>query len=281
MSSLLEVENFGDKLYGTLPQMYRTDDESVEYALKRYLQSLADGGYATVLKGINGLLDLKDPDKIPSEFLPSLFKSYGMEIFNGIPEVYLRKLLPMVSELYKMKGSITDVEYLTSIVSGVKVDVVLDKDYSTNHKLDIKLEMDYEAEDKNEGLPDRDQLKRIIREFVPFFCNVTIVYAYVFYEIATIHGEEEAVTRFKVKIDDTDKLKATEKLSERITDLKKDSGTFNNDKYYDKNGYTNSLNYLTNSTFRTFDHLYDYAKITTKGETHYVSLTPTDAFYIT
>lgn len=281
MSTLLDVENFGDKLYGTLPQMYRTDDADVEYALKRYLQSLADGGYTTVLEGINGLLDLKDPDKVPSNLLPILFKSYGMEIFNGIPEVYLRKLLPLISELYKLKGSITDVEYLTSIVSGVKVDVVLDDDYSNNHKMEIKLEMDYEAEDKNEGLPDRDQLRRIVKEFVPFFCNVTIVYAYVFYEIATLHGEEEAVTRFNIKIDDTDKLKVSEKLSERLIDLKKDRGSFSNDKHYDDNGYTNSTNYLTNSTFRTFEHLYDYAKITTKGETHIVSLTPTDAFYIT
>ena len=44
-----------------------------------------------------------------------LFKSYGLEIFNGIPELYLRKLLPSVSTLYSRKGSISSVEFNTCL----------------------------------------------------------------------------------------------------------------------------------------------------------------------
>src|SRR5574344_1394548 len=100
MSKLLNSENFGEKLFNTLPPSYRSDDVLVNNSLKRYFQALADGGYAKVIEEINGILTLIDPDKVDASLLPILFENYGLEIFNGIPELYLRKLLPMVSELY-------------------------------------------------------------------------------------------------------------------------------------------------------------------------------------
>lgn len=178
MSKTLDSKNFGDKLYNSLPEMYRVDDANENFALKRYLQSLADGGFEKVIEETNGLMTLVDPDKVDKDILPVLFKSYGFEVFNGIPELYLRKLLPMVSKLFALKGSITSVEYLTSLVSGVKSTVEVSDSFNEDHSIDVKLDLDYNLSPSE--LPDREQLLRIISEFVPFYCSVVIVYSYFF-----------------------------------------------------------------------------------------------------
>lgn len=207
MSKLLSSEDFGKKLYNTLPPSYRTDDALENFSLKRYLNSLSDGGYSKVIDEINGILTLVDPDKIDAKLLPILFENYGMEIFNSIPELYLRKLLPMVSELYSLKGTVTAVEYLTSIISGVKSTIEVESEFEQNHSIDVRLEMDYEAEGSNDGLPDREQLLRIIKEFVPFFCDVVIFYVYMFYELGQLSSEDvEEVMNIEQSLEDSARL---------------------------------------------------------------------------
>lgn len=207
MSKLLSSEDFGKKLYNTLPPSYRTDDALENFSLKRYLNSLSDGGYSKVIDEINGILTLVDPDKIDAKLLPILFENYGMEIFKGISELYLRKLLPMVSELYSVKGTVTAIEYLTSIISGVKSTIEVESEFEQNHSIDVRLEMDYEAEGSNDGLPDREQLLRIIKEFVPFFCDVVIFYVYMFYELGQLSSEDvEEVMNIEQSLEDSARL---------------------------------------------------------------------------
>ena len=137
MAKVLDSKSFGDILYKTFPESYRTDDIATGYALKRYLQALADGGFSEVIEETNNVLTLVDPEKINADLLPILFKNYGMEIFNGVPELFLRKLLPVVSDLYARKGCITSVEYLTSIISGVKSSVEVSDDFNNDHAIDV------------------------------------------------------------------------------------------------------------------------------------------------
>lgn len=184
-NKLLNAEEFGTRLYNTLPPIYRSDDSSVNYALKRYLEALSSGGFAKVIEEINGLLTLVDVDKIKKELLPILFKNYGMDIFYGIPENYLRNLLPVIGYLYQRKGTKDVLKYLTSTVSGVKTTIT---DHG-NHNIDLKLEMDWSPD--NLGVPDKDQLLRIVNEFVPFFINVTIFYVYFFAEKAYLDQREQ------------------------------------------------------------------------------------------
>ena len=72
MSTTLNGTKFGERLYDTLPRLYHSEDEMVDFALKRYLQVLADGGYAYVIDELNGILDLNDPTKTPAEVSLSL-----------------------------------------------------------------------------------------------------------------------------------------------------------------------------------------------------------------
>ena len=189
MSTTLNGTKFGERLYDTLPHLYHSEDEMVDFALKRYLQALADGGYAYVIDELNGILDLNDPTKTPAEVLPVLFEQYGLPIFNGIPEVYLRKLLPILRDLYARKGATTVIEYLTSIISDVKSEVIISPDFKENYHIDIRLEMDYDQQGARD-LPDREQLLRIIKEFLPFFIEVTFIFSYLFYELAKIQAKE-------------------------------------------------------------------------------------------
>lgn len=189
MSTTLNGTKFGERLYDTLPHLYHSEDEMVDFALKRYLQALSDGGYAYVIDELNGILDLNDPTKTPAELLPVLFEQYGLPIFNGIPEAYLRKLLPILRDLYARKGATTVIEYLTSIISDVKSEVIISPDFKENYHIDIRLEMDYDQQGARD-LPDREQLLRIIKEFLPFFIEVTFIFSYLFYELAKIQAKE-------------------------------------------------------------------------------------------
>lgn len=189
MSTTLNGTKFGERLYDTLPHLYHSEDEMVDFALKRYLQALSDGGYSYVIDELNGILDLNDPTKTPAEVLPVLFEQYGLPIFNGIPEAYLRKLLPILRDLYARKGATTVIEYLTSIISDVKSEVIISPDFKENYHIDIRLEMDYDQQGARD-LPDREQLLRIIKEFLPFFIEVTFIFSYLFYELAKIQAKE-------------------------------------------------------------------------------------------
>lgn len=189
MSTTLNGTKFGERLYDTLPHLYHSEDEMVDFALKKYLQALSDGGYAYVIDELNGILDLNDPTKTPAEVLPVLFEQYGLPIFNGIPEAYLRKLLPILRDLYARKGATTVIEYLTSIISDVKSEVIISPDFKENYHIDIRLEMDYDQQGARD-LPDREQLLRIIKEFLPFFIEVTFIFSYLFYELAKIRAKE-------------------------------------------------------------------------------------------
>lgn len=189
MSTTLNGTKFGERLYDTLPHLYHSEDEMVDFALKRYLQALSDGGYSYVIDELNGILDLNDPTKTPAEVLPVLFEQYGLPIFNGIPEAYLRKLLPILRDLYARKGATTVIEYLTSIISDVKSEVIISPDFKENYHIDIRLKMDYDQQGARD-LPDREQLLRIIKEFLPFFIEVTFIFSYLFYELAKIRAKE-------------------------------------------------------------------------------------------
>lgn len=267
MSRILDNENFGLKLYNTLPRSYREDDTFTKFALKRYLQALADGGFSNVIKEINGLLDIVNPDKIRTEDLPELFKSYGMEIFNGIPETYLRKLLPVVSELYSMKGTFTAVEFLTSIISGVKSTVEVDTDFDINHGVNVRLEMDYEAEGIK-GLPDKNQLLRIIEEYVPFFCNVVVIYTYLFMESSSLFlNDENEFDSLVTTLNEVSALAISDGFIQKLKmSAVEESIT---QEFLDNTSITGDNNTLIGESL-LLNNMQSYDKITDKGITTYV-----------
>ena len=175
MSELLDSNTFGDKIYDRFPEMYKRDDKETGYQLKRFIQTAGEG-FKCVIDEINGISDLRDSDKVDSSILPVIYASHGLEVFNGIPEPYLRNLIPLLNSLFSRKGSISAVDYLCSIISGV-ICTVDTSHFLEDYRIDILLDMDTSIKD---NFPSVEQLRRIVKEFVPFYCNTSLVFEYYF-----------------------------------------------------------------------------------------------------
>lgn len=209
MSNILNSDDFGLKLYNRFPPKYREDDVAQGFALKRYLQALSDGGFKYSIDEINGITHLIDPDKIDAKVLPVLFKQYGLDIFNGIPEEYLRYLLPRLGEAWSKKGSLSVVEFITSSLSGTKTTTEVSYDNENNPTITVILEMDYNIGDY---FPEAEQFNRLLRSFVPFYCDLNLLYSYVFFEVQTLTERiEKEHLVINDKIIDSGKVSSTEK----------------------------------------------------------------------
>lgn len=187
MSNILDSEDFGLKLYNKFPPKYQADDVEQNFALKRYLESLADGGFKHAIDDVNGLMHIIDPNKVDEKFLPLLFSQYGLEVFNGIPSNYLRYLLPRLSGAWSKKGSLSVIEFISSSLSGIKTNTEVHYDGKNNPIISVTFEMDYNMGDY---FPDTEQFNRILLNFVPFYCDVIIFYKYVYYENGKITVKE-------------------------------------------------------------------------------------------
>lgn len=188
--STLDSKDFGLKLYNKFPPKYKEDDVPQSYALKRYLESLADGGFSHIIDDTNGLLTLVNPNTIDAKFLPVLYKQFGLEIFNGIPEGYLRYLLPKLGDAWTQRGSIAIVEFITSSLSGVKVTSEITYDDKENPYIKVFLEMDYNLGDY---FPDVEHFIRLMEKFLPFYVDKSIVYIYTFYDEQVLKTFEESL----------------------------------------------------------------------------------------
>lgn len=187
MSNILNSEDFGLKIYSRFPTKYKEDDVNQNFALKRYLQALSDGGFKYSIDEINGIMNLIDPDKVDAKLLPILFKQYGLEVFNGIPEQYLRYLLPKLGEAWSKKGSLSIIEFITVSLSGIKTVTEITYDYEGNPSVDVKLEMDYNI---GAYVPDIKQFTRVLQNFLPFYCGLKFIYLYLFYEKQVLNTKD-------------------------------------------------------------------------------------------
>lgn len=113
-----------DLLYNKkLPQVYRDEDKRIGYPLKRYLESLIDGGYYGSIKDIEKLMTLVDPLSIPEEFLQYLCESFGLSYFPDIEATYQRKFLLNIGEIVKRRGTFSCVKYLARALTGFDVEL--------------------------------------------------------------------------------------------------------------------------------------------------------------
>ena len=187
-STPLNSDDFGLKLYNRFPPKYREDDIFQNYALKRYLEAINEGGFKYTLEELNGIPNLIDPDIAGSKILPILYEQYGFDLFNGIPEAYLRYLLPRLGEAWSKKGSLDVIEFVMSTLSGIKTSTDVTTDEYGNTHLDVRLEMDSNL---LEGyFPDPVQFDRILDKFVPFYIQKVLMYSFMFAETQRIEGKD-------------------------------------------------------------------------------------------
>lgn len=183
---ILSNEGFGLKMYNRFPPKYRVDDIDQRYALRRYLEAIGEGGFRYSIDEFNGILDFANPDMATPKALPLLYQQYGFDLFHGIPEEYLRYLLPRLGEAWSKKGSLDVIEFVVSALSGIKTETITNYDQHGNPNVDIRLEMDVNL---GSFFPDPKQFERIVEKFLPFYVGKTIIYVFVFDETQDIHGD--------------------------------------------------------------------------------------------
>lgn len=154
--------------YKKLPQIYRDEDKKLEYPLKRYLESLIDGGFYGSIEDIERVLLLIDPENIPEEFFPYLYESFGLEYFPDIDISYQRKFLMNIGELIKRRGTYSSVQFLVKVLTGLEAELSLE-----GNTLNIVLPA------KNLGQIDNiDTSMRVIGNFIqtqiPYFITPVI-----------------------------------------------------------------------------------------------------------
>ena len=254
----LTTSQFKDYVYDHLPSYYREQDALIGKPLWKFLSVFDDGAFNFVIEDANGILDIVDPEKTPSVVLPYLFKSYGLEIFNGIPETYSRAMLAIIGTLWKYKGTTTVIRYLTSLVAGVKT--TIEEDEST---LTVTLDMDFEVTNEGDSrLPSRENLVRIIDEFLPFYAIAVIVYLYHFSDDIKANMTDKLKDKVKIEgnevillgMDEKDLMKIHMALIEEEQSVS----------FKTKDTLTNTKSCVTNSTFTT-NSIGSYDKIKRNG----------------
>lgn len=118
--------NMGDYLYNLLPEVYRFEDAkpTINFVLKRYLESLASGGFQPLFEELLKLCDLWDIEKCPTEILPLIGKLLGYEYIEEIDAEVQRKILANISELYKRKGTKAVITFISREFSKFDTNII-------------------------------------------------------------------------------------------------------------------------------------------------------------
>lgn len=184
--------------YRKLPEFYRQFDSPLGKPLYRFLQSMYESGYAVIvdsndkkLRGIDGLLNLVDPEKCPEEYLPYYCKSLGIPWFPDLitenaPQgrdkyYYIRTFLCNIGEIYKRRGTESVVLYIAKMLTEMEVKLkyqrVLLPDGTTKARI---LWVDVQARDEEELRNvtfNANIVKRFIDTQIPYYITSVVVYS--------------------------------------------------------------------------------------------------------
>ena len=187
MADILNEKDFGLKIYNKFPPKYREDDAMYNFALRRYLEALSDGGFSPVISDINGILNLKNPKECDISVLYLLYEELGFNWFNGIPETYLRYFLPNLEDAWERKGAISVIEYIVAVLSGISVqaEVVYEEGVPS---LIVTWEISDELQSE---FPDVTQMGRIIKDFIPFFVSLHLTFHFDYVDSVPLNVRED------------------------------------------------------------------------------------------
>ena len=258
--------SFADYLYNRLPQVYRTSDN--EQILRRFIETFAEAGFDPLLQETMDIMNLLDVEKCPSEFLPLLCSLYGFEYTVEIPELFIRRLLKHIIELYKRKGTKSVVKFIARELTGFDSEIIENKDFDEElidiTKWDIKFEhyrnfvLKLNAPYEDSMLYNREEIvRKLLEDFLPTNSQVFVITVYWFKEDSEIvansieNGIHEVVQEYNEEV---------AKLKNVLTDVKY-SIKDNIDEYiYEVKGEEESyLNgdfpFMTNVLLRVLDTL--------------------------
>lgn len=282
-------------LYSKLPEVYR--DEDNDELLKRFIAVFSEGGFTPLLNETTNIMDLLDVDKCPTKFLPLLCSLYGYEYSLEIPELFQRRLLKLIVEMYKRKGTKSAVKFIARELTGFESEIIENKDFTQN-EIDItswdksfvnyrnfilKLTAPYE----NSVLYDKEEIVvKIVDDFLPTNSKVLVITSYWFTEETNsahrvMEDINEMVTDYNLEVflnasSHTDNLSLSDKFNAEISWLGEEVSYLNSPTGY---LYTNA--YLNLRDTVKFDlEVYDKIIKTQEQETkHLIQLQLENLYY--
>lgn len=183
--------DIADYLYYKLPKVYQAEDK--EQLLRRFIDTFAEAGFNPLLQETLSITDLLDVDKCPSKFLPQLCSMYGYEYTLEIPELFQRRLLKHIVEMYKRKGTKSVVKFIARELTGFDSEIIENKDFTEEHieltKWDIRFEhyrnfiLKLTAPYEDSNLFNKEEIViKIVNDFLPTNSQVFVITAYWFKE---------------------------------------------------------------------------------------------------
>lgn len=167
-----------DFLYNRmLPSAYISEDSAIGSPFKRYLSALVEGGIEPLLKDTLDIMNLRDPQKCPSKYLPVLCENFGLPYFPDIDEKFQRKFLSNFMELNMRKGTSSCIEYLARELSGYDVEV----DSSDSDLVIVRMNT---YEDDPKILTNQSVIEKYAVNFIPACMELLVVTSYYYTEEA-------------------------------------------------------------------------------------------------
>lgn len=113
--------DLGKYLYELLPHTYKVGDETTDYTLRRYIEAL-NGGFGTVMREAQEIVNLIDVERVPERFLPYIANMCGIEFDNDIDTDLQRKILVNIVDIYKRKGTKEVIKFVAREITGIDAD---------------------------------------------------------------------------------------------------------------------------------------------------------------
>lgn len=219
-------------LYNKLPSIYRTTDN--ENLLRRFIEVFSEGGLTPLLNDANNIMDLLDVDKCPSQYLPLLCRVYGYEYSLEIPELFQRRLLKYIVDIYKRKGTKSAIKFIARELTGFDSEIIENKDFDEEqiritkwdkrfeHYRNFILKLTAPYED-SQLYNKEDIVVKIVNQFLPTNSQVFVITAYWFREESEVTKDSiEHLIRDVVRDYNLyDSHKATAKTTSSYTEILK------------------------------------------------------------
>lgn len=113
--------DLGKYLYELLPHTYKVGDETTDYTLRRYIEAL-NGGFGTVMREAQEIVNLIDVERVPERFLPYIANMCGIEFDKDIDTDLQRKILVNIVDIYKRKGTKEVIKFVAREITGIDAD---------------------------------------------------------------------------------------------------------------------------------------------------------------
>ena len=189
MDNKFSSSTMTEYLYSKLPQVYRDEDNGE--LLKRFMQVMSEGGFTPLLNSTTNIMNLLDVDKCPTKFLPLLCSLYGYEYSLEIPELFQRRLLKLIVEMYKRKGTKSVVKFIARELTGFESEIIENKDFDADHIKITKWNKSFEnyrnfilrltAPYENSILYNKEEIVvKVVDDFLPTNSKFIVIVSYWF-----------------------------------------------------------------------------------------------------